>query len=154
MNKVILFIFFCVISTTTIAQADALKLKADQGDVDAQYEIYNRYVNGYSISQDMAFSYLNLAAGNGHPEALYRLGLFYIQGKFGFPIWKEKAQDCFFRASEQGHVMAKMELEDLTKEYKPFRKRIRRLVYDQTISIAPSSQTIHYINGKSKLMKQ
>jgi len=154
MNKTLLFICFCAISTTTIAQSDALKLKADQGDVEAQYEIYNRYVNGYSISQDVAFKYLGLAADNGHPEALYRLGLFYNQGKFGFPIWKEKAQDFFFRASEQGHVLAKIELEDLTKEYKPFRKRIRRSIYDQTISIAPPSKTINYINGKSKLMKQ
>jgi TPR repeat protein len=57
------------------AQSASLLALADKGDVDAQYEIARRYEGGKGLPQSFpqAARYYNLAAHQGHSEALTRL---------------------------------------------------------------------------------
>lgn len=142
---------------TSFAQyIQSLKSRAEQGDAEAQFALCRCYVIGQGVDCDnnMALNYLLLAAENEYPEALYELGCCYKDGALGLPVWEEKAKEYLFRASELGYTKAKEGLWKLTKEYKPFRKGMRRSVYKQIISVAPQSQTTSYKSNRSKFIGQ
>lgn len=153
---ILLAIFFT--GMAAIAQEydiTALKSKAEQGDASAQYALCLRYLNGQGVeaNDEIALSYLLQAAENDYPEAVYELGCCYNKGALGLPVWKEKAKDFLFHASELGYEIAKTELQELTKDYKLPRKGIRKAVYKQTISVAPKSLSNDFSNYKTKLLE-
>ncbi|PON87640.1 Eukaryotic elongation factor 2 kinase [Trema orientale] len=80
---------------------------ADMGDKDAQYELgcKLRVENPYVHSDQQAFYYLEKAAEQFHPGALYLLGVVYLTGDC---VKKdmESALWCFHKASEKGHAGA------------------------------------------------
>jgi len=139
-----------------VQDIQSLKSSAEQGDAEAQYTLSYYYTHGVQVKKDtdMAINYLLLAAENEHPKALYMLGCYYHYGSLGLPMWEDKAKECLFRASELGYSDAEKELENLTRDYKPFRKRIRRSVYKQTILVAPQSRQSKYSDKKRDFIRQ
>lgn len=61
------------------------------GETDEQFE--RRHVQS-----------VELAAQKGDPEAIYRLGVFFDTGEFGFELDKVKASTLFKRAADLGHL--------------------------------------------------
>ncbi|KVI09241.1 uncharacterized protein LOC112502807 [Cynara cardunculus var. scolymus] len=80
---------------------------ADMGDADAQYELgRNLRIENEGVDTDQqAFYYLEKAADQLQPDALYLLGAVYLTGDcvkkdIASALW------CFHRASEKGHAGA------------------------------------------------
>ncbi|KAL8210842.1 hypothetical protein R6Q57_005279 [Mikania cordata] len=80
---------------------------ADMGDADAQYELgRNLRIENEGVDTDQqAFYYLEKAADQLQPDALYLLGAVYLTGDC---VKKDVASAlcCFHRASEKGHAGA------------------------------------------------
>lgn len=113
---------------------------AEMGDPDAQYELGRclRVENEDVQSDQQAFYYLEKAADQLHPGALYLLGAVYLTGDcvkkdIDSAIW------CFHRASKKGHAGAAIAYgslllqgakvpESITKFYskKPWNRTSRR----------------------------
>ncbi|PWA98068.1 Sel1-like protein [Artemisia annua] len=77
---------------------------ADMGDADAQYELgRNLRIENEGVHTDQqAFYYLEKAADQLQPDALYLLGAVYLAGDcvkkdIASALW------CFYRASDKGH---------------------------------------------------
>lgn len=158
MKKFVALFVLCIVGKISFAQSysDILKSKAELEDAKKQYSLYYYYANRNFEESDigMAVSYLLQAAENEYPEAMYELGCCYKDGALGLPVWPEKAKEYLFRASELGYSAAKEKLDDLTKEYEKDRKRIRRAVCDQIISVAPQSHQSKYKDNKSRFIRQ
>ena len=60
----------------------SLRKAAEQGDIDAQYELGNCYYNGRGVSEDKAeaVKWYRKAAEQGHVNAQYQLGFLYEIG--------------------------------------------------------------------------
>lgn len=87
---------------------------ADEDDVEASYQagrlLFAIGEKNRSI-KDLrdAYAYISYAADQGHPEAQYRMGLLYDQGRFVEANSKE-AIAWYRKAAEQGHRQAVYEL--------------------------------------------
>ena len=94
---------------TSVAQDDAkaVKLAAEQGLSEAQFNIGNEYANGTGVPQDdaEAVRWYRLAADQGNASAQYNLGLSYGQGR-GVPQDDAEAVRWYRRAAEQGDAYA------------------------------------------------
>jgi anti-anti-sigma factor len=84
---------------------------AEQGDVDAQFQIGGRYAEGNGVDEDFseALRWYHRAADANHAEAQYALGTAYAYG-MKVPHDYEKALEWFKKAAEQGHVEAQYNL--------------------------------------------
>ena len=89
----------------------SLRVAAEQGDVDAQYNLGARYANGEGISQNFteAVRWFRMAAEQGHAEAQYNLGVMYDEGQ-GVAQNYEEAVRWYRMAAEQGHAYAQHNL--------------------------------------------
>jgi hypothetical protein len=83
-------------------------LKAEQGDVDAQYNLGIMYYHGEGVSKDLekALHWFHVAAEQDDADAQYNLGLMYGKGE---AVKKDHRQSVqwFQKASDQGHAGAK-----------------------------------------------
>ncbi|GBU20948.1 hypothetical protein R80B4_00835 [Fibrobacteres bacterium R8-0-B4] len=103
------------------------KEAANQGDVEALYNIYLNYASGlesvyyaeYGVFdpdiRKETMVWLTVAAEQGHPRAQYSLGLRYLDGSWGFPKNTEKAIYWINKAAEQGNADA---IEEIKKNRK------------------------------------
>ena len=93
--------------TTASSPEAPLQLRAEQGDVEAQFNLGLMYFHGDGVPKDagQAASWLRKAAEQGHAEAQYNLGLMYAKTRDDGEavLWYRKA-------AEQGHVDAQYNL--------------------------------------------
>lgn len=84
------------------------------GYANCYYHLGCCYRYGYGVDQDnrSAFDNFYTAAGQGHPQALFELGIAYHYGEMGLNINKEYAQTYFKLAAERGHKGAESYLEE------------------------------------------
>lgn len=94
-----------------------LRVKAEKGHGDAQFEVGQLYEEGKGVEQDdkEAFRWYTKAAKAGNFSAQYNLGCFYFSGRGGAEQSKEKAIACWTLAAEHGNVDAKNQLLSLKK---------------------------------------
>ena len=78
----------------TMAEIEALKPKAQSGDVRAQYQLARLYHHGGPEARDLAQAYAwhTKAAEKGHPGAQYAIGTMFAHG--------EGVKQSYYRASE------------------------------------------------------
>ena len=60
---------------------NTLRIAAEQGDVESQFELGRRYrygKDGTAVDINKAFHYFSIAASNGHAIAQHRMAWFYI----------------------------------------------------------------------------
>jgi hypothetical protein len=90
------------------------KLRAENGDLEAQNFLGIHYLLGLGVKRDYALAkiWYEKAAINGHPDAQRNLGLMYESGH-GIPRDFEKAFIWFYAAHRQGHSRAGPSLEAL-----------------------------------------
>ncbi|KAG0080600.1 hypothetical protein BGZ90_011867, partial [Linnemannia elongata] len=81
---------------------------ADQGDVQAQVALGDRFKDGRQVERDhqAAMDWYTKAADRGHPRARFNIGLLYEQGQDGVPQDHAKAFEWFLKSAVQGYVDA------------------------------------------------
>jgi TPR repeat protein len=84
---------------------DALRQSAEQGNLDAQYQLAHRYKTGHGVPKDPveAFKWMQMAAQNDTPssvvgDAIYELALMYEKGE-GVTQDESQAQSMFLAAA-------------------------------------------------------
>jgi len=93
---------------------DDFKIKAEQGDIDAQYNLGKMYYNGDGTLKDdkQAFYWNKKSAEQGQVDAQYSLALMYYNGIGTLKDYK-KAAYWTRKSYEKGHKDAK----ELWEEY-------------------------------------
>jgi TPR repeat protein len=75
-----------------------------EGDINAQFYLALMYEKGAGVPQDpfKAFKWYNLAAEQGNPEAMFKLGVYYYDGSGGAAKDAEQALSWFGEAAGEG----------------------------------------------------
>jgi TPR repeat protein len=89
-----------------------LKLQAEEGLRDAQYQYAYHLVTGQGVEEDLSVArqWFTKAADQGHTEAQYRLALIILQGKEDGISKPADAAEWFLKAANGGHVDAQFNL--------------------------------------------
>ena len=92
---------------------------ADQGFVDAQFNLGNMYLRGGGIEQDytLAYSWFIKAAEQGDAASQYNLGLMYIKGK-GVVANMAEAKHWIKKAYENNDKNISILAEEVWDEFK------------------------------------
>ena len=95
----------------------ALEAKAEEGDLEAQYEMGWRHAIGMDVELDdvVAVEWLHRAAESGHSLAQNNLGARYYSGD-GVDLDLKQAYRCFFKAANQGDRKAGKNLDSITRQ--------------------------------------
>ncbi len=90
---------------------------AEQGDVDAQYNLALMYAKGQGVPQDytVALKWYRLSAEQGNAKAQNNLGVMYGEGR-GVPQDDKMAVEWYRRAAEQGNDFAQYNLGAMYEE--------------------------------------
>ena len=91
--------------------AKLMRVAADQGDADAQFNIGMMYEDGQGVIQDYkeAVKWYRLSADQGYASAQYNLGLMYAQGQGVTQDYKE-ALKWYRLSADQGDPLAQSNL--------------------------------------------
>ena len=123
-----------------VLDADPLagdRARAEQGDVDAQYDLGRAYAIGNDVERDRskAIKWYAAAAKAGHLEAQYALGSLFQKGWKGIPPNHREAANWFKQAAERGHVKAQWQLSLLYENGRGIKKSIVEAYRWSTIAI-------------------
>lgn len=104
-------------NTLSQEELNQLKLQAEQGDAEAQYNLGVCYIEGYGTEQntEKAVYWWMKAAEQGDANAQYNLALSYEYG-FGVEQSYEHAVYWFQKAAEQGLEEASAELDNINEQ--------------------------------------
>jgi TPR repeat protein len=107
----------------------AIRRAAEQGDVNAQNDLGNRYYSGDGVKEDYveAGNWYRKAAGQGNAAAQRSLGLLYHVG-LGVEKDYAEAVKWYRKAAEQGHANAQFNLGDMYKDGKGVQQDIAEAV--------------------------
>ena len=88
-------------------EIDALRVRAEAGDAEAQYSLGLIYDNGRGVPQDdaEAVRWYRLAADQGYASALTILGVMYATGQ-GVPVDDVQAHLWYDLAASRGSILA------------------------------------------------
>ena len=94
-----------------------LEAKAEEGDLEAQYEMGWRHAIGMDVEldDDTAVEWLQRAAAAGHSLAQNNMGARYYSGD-GVDQDLKQAYRCFFWAANQGDRKAGKNLDSVTRQ--------------------------------------
>lgn len=104
-------IFIClVMSFSFFANASTLQ-KAEQGEVDSQYQLAEMYYSGAGVAQDYktAAKWYQKAAEQGDIKAQFKLAEMYYSGT-GLVQHYKAAAKWYLKAAEQGDARAQFKL--------------------------------------------
>jgi len=106
----VLLVLFCTGSVFGGEFEDTLK-KAEQGDIDAQFNLALMYANGQGVSQNdkQTVYWYSKAAEQGYARAQHNLGVRYTNGQ-GVPQDYKQAVYWYSKAAEQGVAVAQNNL--------------------------------------------
>ena len=92
---------------------DALRTRAEAGNVESQHRLGLRYLSGFDVEQDYetANSWFARAALAGYAPAQFMLGIAHYAGR-GAHLDHARAVALFERAAEQGYARAQYQLGD------------------------------------------
>ena len=81
----------------------ALRILADQGNGNAQYNLGHMYANGHGVEQDyeQAIKWYRQAADKGFSEAQHKRGYMYAQGR-GVTLDYKEAVKWYRKAAKKG----------------------------------------------------
>jgi TonB family protein len=119
-------------STVSKSDIELIKILAEQGDADAQYELGKCYAEGEGglpeNLRETAF-WWEKAAKQGNKDAQYGLGKLYYKGD-GVAEDLKQAEYWLKKAAEQGHEDAKELLEEVEEEIQSLSASSSGQVYD------------------------
>ena len=90
-----------------VARVQLIRMKAEQGDVEAQWEIGKMHYNGTDVENDIAeaVKWFGRAAHNGNAEAANTLGFLFQNGR-GVQQDYARAKQLYEDAAKQGFTLA------------------------------------------------
>ena len=102
-------------------ESDQLRLAAEQGDADAQFNLGVMYADGEGVPQDYqeAVKWYRLAAEQGYADAQANLGARYDTGR-GVSQDYQEAVKWYRLAAEQGYTFAQFNLGSCTPTERAF----------------------------------
>lgn len=102
-------------SSCGIGLYSELEKKAEHGDAEAQYKVgvINEFGWGVKRNARKALELYSRAQANGHPEATYRLGLFFEHSGQVIPEDTLKSVQLFREAAVKGNIDARERLEKI-----------------------------------------
>lgn len=102
------------IDPATAQAFDAVRERAERGEVAAQRELGALYATGRGVrrNNELALEWMTKAADAGDAEAQYRVGSAH-QGGYGTAVDMLRAADWYRKAAGQGHAQAQMLLGSL-----------------------------------------
>jgi S1-C subfamily serine protease len=114
-NRIVLFLLLmlCLPASTVLGEQsiEELRTLAEQGDIDAQFNLGRKYGKGKGVEKDykQGAYWLTKAAEQGHESAQYILGSMYNAGDW---VEKDYKQGAYWltKAAEQGHTRAQTKL--------------------------------------------
>ena len=142
-----------------VLDADPLagdRARAEQGDVDAQYDLGRAYAIGNDVERDRskAIKWYAAAAKAGHLEAQYALGSLFQKGWKGIPPNHREAANWFKQAAERGHVKAQWQLSLLYENGRGIKKSIVEAYRWSTIAIhAAGRDSDLWRNGSPRIYR-
>uniref|UniRef100_A0A6M2DEB5 Putative chitin synthase regulatory factor 2 pararge aegeria n=1 Tax=Xenopsylla cheopis TaxID=163159 RepID=A0A6M2DEB5_XENCH len=94
-----------LISGDVASGLSQLKSGAEHGNAAANFNLGLCHELGIGVEKnyEAAANYYDMAARKGHTNAMYNLGVFYIQGRPGVKIDYSKARRFLLEAAEKGH---------------------------------------------------
>ncbi|MDD4393309.1 MAG: trypsin-like peptidase domain-containing protein [Desulfobacterales bacterium] len=103
---VLLFISAQAMAESKQLDFDTVKILAEQGDAEAQFNMAMMYGNGKGVPKDLkeAVHWLKKAAERGHIKAQSCLGGLYVDGDEGLPQDYEKGVYWYTKAAEAGET--------------------------------------------------
>ena len=106
------------------------RISAEQGDADAQFNLFNCYFGGKGVKKDIsqAIYWLRKAAENGHAKAQCKLGFYYSFGIF-VKQNSEKAVYWYAKAAEQDDADAQFFLGECFEKGNGVVKDLGQAVY-------------------------
>ena len=122
MFKIFLLSFLFLVGNAWAESVEQLKVKAEQGDLDAQYTLGSIYFNWPDKSQ--AAKWYRLAAAQGDRNAQYSLGDMYLYGD-GINQDDDKAIKWFRLAAKQGHVLSQRNLGRIYDRTSTYREAVK-----------------------------
>ena len=92
------------VATAQQEAIEDIRVRAEHGDAEAQYNLGRMYANGEGVTRNAAEAvrWFRLAADQGNVNAQYRLGAMYEDGK-GVPQNGVEAVGWYRLAADQGH---------------------------------------------------
>ncbi len=100
-----------------VREFEIVRAKAASGDAAAQYALGRRYVTGQAplaVNPALALAWLTRAAERQHSDAQYDVGMFYKDSS-SVPRDLERAKQWLAKAAAQGHIKAKVALQDIIR---------------------------------------
>lgn len=91
---------------------------------------------------DEAFKYYKIAADNGHAEAQWRVGDFYLRGYHVIEVNEKKAFEYFQKAAQQGLEDGCLSLGICYRDGVGTSIDLKKALYYLTISTTPNSETL------------
>ncbi len=90
-----------------VTTLEKLRRDAEMGDIEAQFNLANMYIDGHAVQANdaQAAIWLQRAAEHGHARAQNDLGLMYIKGR-GVPQNLKAAAKWLRCAADQGDAIA------------------------------------------------
>jgi hypothetical protein len=91
----------------SVSVVDVTRLRAEQGDAEAQFQLSIFYQNGRELAQDLTQcrEWLRKAAAQGHVKAMFNLGVTYGDG-LGVPVNDAEAFKWYQAAANEGDPRA------------------------------------------------
>ena len=91
----------------SVSVVDVTRLRAEQGDAEAQFQLSIFYQNGRELAQDLTQcrEWLRKAADQGHVKAMFNLGVTYGDG-IGVPVDDVEAIKWYQAAAAEGEARA------------------------------------------------
>ena len=102
-----------------MANKEELKRLAEQGNVDAQYDLGEYYADVEKNIPE-ACKWYEKAAMRDHVESQFSLGYFYQFGDVGFPADKKIARHWYIKAADKGHTRAERRIGDIFRSESNF----------------------------------
>jgi len=127
---------------------------AEAGDAEAQYGIGWMYHNGYGLAIDdaEAVAWWELAAHQGHIDAIFALGMLYGLGEGDIRRDMGLAVHYYHQAAEAGHEDARLLLRTLMAQGNPEAKRLMQTLIEER-RIAEIIEPASVISNKANVRK-
>lgn len=131
-----------------------LKLRAQSGDVGAQFELAENYFTGSAnqrVDVNAALQWYEQAASNGHAASQYKLGMFYYSGQV---VTKDltQARQWLAKAAAQNHDQARQRMAQLDSRRNAQTRSATEILIAQAKQGDQDAQYqlgLQYLNGKS-----
>lgn len=123
--------------------------KAKKNDPEAQYRLAKKYLESDGVRKNVkkAVNWLELAAQNGHPKAMMRLGELYWCGSGKINLDENKALELFRQSARLGLVQAQYLLGAILATDNTYYDPEEAVVWYKMAADSGDTEALHNLEG-------